>query len=107
MSELYCGDGDIYTGAISNIVSQDRSSFTVGDDTSDDAEISSDDKFVVFESYATNLDTVTNGRNNIMLYEKATNDILNITDDADEHSFNPSVSNDGEWIVFESTATTW
>ena len=84
--------------------------------------ISSDGRYVVFESYATNLVTVDmNGYLDIFMRDRDT-DNDGIFDEAgavsttlvsenggtqtNQHSYNPSISSDGQYIAFESSATT-
>lgn len=80
--------------------------------TSDKPHISANGRFIVFESYAADLipigGTVTN---DIYLWDAASDSIelISIASDglkSDGHSYAPTVSNDGNYIAFESRGTT-
>jgi Tol biopolymer transport system component len=73
--------------------------------------ISSDGRFVAFASAATDLvPNDTNGVNDIFLRDRSagTTERVSIStqgEQANQFSYNPSVSADGRWIAFESEAT--
>ncbi|MGB5456529.1 MAG: Ig-like domain-containing protein [Gammaproteobacteria bacterium] len=73
--------------------------------------ISDDGRYVVFESLATNLSSIsTGGTRQVYLKDLADDsvDLVSRTTDpvvADNSAENPDVSNDGRYIVFESNAT--
>lgn len=78
---------------------------------SDSADLSSDGRFVVFESVATNLVTGdTNGENDIFRHDRAVATTVRVSLDLEElqtdaGSFLPSISGDGNLVAFESPAT--
>ncbi|MFN2298950.1 MAG: PA14 domain-containing protein, partial [Anaerolineales bacterium] len=81
------------------------------DGPSEHPAISYDGRYVVFSSYATNLVTggVSGGKRHIYLYDRVTMTTELIDTDSDEilgneDSDNPSISADGQSIVFESFA---
>lgn len=92
------------------LVSKDSNS-VVGNNRSDTSDIDGTGRYVVFESSATNLVTnfVTNGINHIYRKDMITGEILLVSSDnngleADDSSSSPRVSDDGQFVVFESTA---
>jgi Tol biopolymer transport system component len=81
---------------------------TQGDDNSSAPVISSDGKFIAFESTATNLiDNDLNGLRDIFVHEIATGSTTRVSvgSEADNPSFAPSINSDGTYVAFESTAT--
>ena len=84
----------------------------VGNNTSEISDIDGTGQYIVFESSATNLVTnfVTNGLNHIYRKNMITGEILLVSSDengleANNSSSSPRVSDDGRFVVFESTAT--
>jgi len=82
-----------------------------GNDTSANADMSTDGQHIVFESSAPNF-PATNGVNNIYYVDAnaATHSVEQITlssaaEEADAASNNPSISDDGSMVVFDSIAT--
>jgi Tol biopolymer transport system component len=81
------------------------------DDRSYYASISSDGRYVAFESDAANLvGGDTNGRMDIFVHDRQTGETtrssVNSTGvEADERSYNASISSDGRYVAFESDAT--
>lgn len=79
------------------------------------SELSSIDgsgRYIVFESSATNLiaNFVTNGRKHIYRKDTFTGEVLLVSSDnvgleANNNCFSPRISDDGRFVVFESTAT--
>lgn len=87
---------------------------TTGEDASSQGGISADGRFVVYSSSATNLFTgQASGANtgNIFVFDRSTglNTLVSHTAASattpSGHSFSSSISADGRWIFFESTAT--
>ena len=82
-----------------------------GNDRSGDASISSTGRFIAFDSDATNLVTAdTNGATDVFLYDRQYLVTERISLDsagnqANGASSNPSVSADGRFVAFESTAS--
>ncbi|MBP9821656.1 MAG: PD40 domain-containing protein [Candidatus Pacebacteria bacterium] len=80
-------------------------------DVSHSSSISSDGRYVVFGSDATNLVADdTNGFHDIFLYDTELDTISRLTADDEEnqansHSLYPVISSDGEYIAFKSYAT--
>lgn len=81
-----------------------------GNEQSAFASISSDGRFVTFASYATNL-TPTNGfGSDIYVHDRSTGEtkLVSVGDRGavgDRGSFDPSISDDGRYVVFASEAT--
>ena len=93
------------------LVSKD-SNGVVGNNRSDISDIDATGQYVVFVSSATNLVTnfVTNGLNHIYRKDMITGEILLVSSDdngleANNSSSSPRISDDGRFVVFESTAT--
>lgn len=87
-----------------------RTLTTAGDDDSLNPDMSPDGSFVVFESDATNLALTTNFRHIYYVDTTIAHAIQQISlstggAGATANSFNPSISNDGNKVVFESDAT--
>jgi cysteine-rich repeat protein len=101
--ELYCGDGvGVY---ISTLISQ-NSSGIIWDSSSSYFDMSSDGRYVAFESFATNLVAGdTNGVADIFVYDRQTDTMQNITSIGNNSSRNPSISADGRYIAFQSLAS--
>jgi len=82
-----------------------------GDDDSSSPSISSDGRYVAFCSYATNLVTGdTNGSRDVFVYDRDTDTIERVSVDnsgvqGDGHSYDPSISSDGRYVAFGSSAT--
>jgi Tol biopolymer transport system component len=85
-----------------------------GDDSSTDPSISSDGRYVAFESFATNLLGVgndTNGFSDIFVHDRQTGtttrvsvNYLDVTEGGNGPSFDPSISGDSRYVAFESDA---
>jgi len=77
---------------------------------SQDPSISSDGRYVAFESPATNLVIGdTNARNDVFVYDRVTNEIERVSVDnsavqGDGSSYRPSISSDGRYVAFYSFA---
>jgi Tol biopolymer transport system component len=75
-----------------------------------DPTISSDGKFVAFESWANNLVTGdTNGYGDIFVHDTQTGETTRVSLDssggeANNNNFDPSISSDGRYVAFESLA---
>lgn len=101
-----CATGSIYR------VSIDTGGANSGNGNSDPARISSDGRFIVFESTATNLvANDTNGQSDIFVHDQLncitsrvslSNSGLQASDGG---STNPQISSDGRYVVFQSAAT--
>ncbi len=84
---------------------------TQGNNISENPSISSDGRYIVFESRATNL--VANDTNNcsdIFVRDRQTNTTTRVSVASDylqanDESHNPNISGDGQFVVFESLAT--
>jgi flagellin-like hook-associated protein FlgL len=87
------------------------SSAAQGNLASSAPDTSSDGRYVVFQSSATNLVAGdTNGRSDVFLRDTQTGITTRVSVDSlgvqgDNHSYNPSISDDGRYIAFESSAT--
>ncbi len=97
--------------AVTELISRDRLDGTQGNSTSSDADISSNGRFVVFSSMATNLvDGVDSGIGQIFIRDRNTNTTELVSVQTDGHPANgtcsdPSVSDDGRYVVYSSYAT--
>jgi len=102
---------DFQTSA-SSLVSQNPSAAS-GNGNSDSPDISSDGRFIVYRSFATDIATLaaTNGMPNLFVYDRAANSNALLTASlyqtvpADNRSRLPLFSNDGRTVVFESAAS--
>jgi Tol biopolymer transport system component len=101
---------DRQTGTTSRV---SRSSAGVqGDEASSFPSISADGRYVTFESTATNLVSGdTNGVTDIVVRDRQTGTTSRVSRSsagvqADSYSYNPSISSDGRYVAFESSATT-
>ena len=110
--------GDFQNGA--GVVVYDRSteifgflpsqgiSFEVagGDGESGASSVSANGRFIAYESSANNLlGSDSNGHSDIFVYDRTTGSNEQLTISADMGSFNPSISEDGRFVAFESNAT--
>lgn len=82
-----------------------------GDDEAFTISLSSDGNFVAFGSYATNLVAGdTNGKIDVFVHDRNTDttERISIASDAsqaDDESFSPAISSDGQFVAFQSDAT--
>jgi Tol biopolymer transport system component len=82
-----------------------------GNEGSFNPSISSDGRYVAFESYATNLVTGdTNDREDIFVYDRQTDTIERVSVDGkgtqgNNYSYKPAISADGRYVAFVSGAT--
>jgi TolB protein len=82
-----------------------------GNDSSLNPSISSDGRYVAFQSYATNLVTGdNNSRYDVFVYDRDTGEIERVSVDnsgveGNGNSLNPSISSDGRYVAFYSNAT--
>jgi Tol biopolymer transport system component len=101
---------DTVTGEI-RLVSSDDSGLVAANTASSSPRISDGGRFVVFESKATNLSTIASGGfSQIYLKDLADGSVDMISRNSsltagNGNSFNPDVSADGKYIVFDSSAT--
>lgn len=94
-------------------VSVDTNGTQASGGSSYNPSISADGNFIVFESNATNLDLVvndTNGYRDIFVHRVNPPATFRVSltynrGEANGHSYNPVISDDGQIIVFESTAS--
>ena len=93
-------------------ISIDSSGQHQGNNNSNNPSISSDGRFVAFESLANNLvPKDTNGRWDIFVYDRQTKTIERISIDSsglhqgNNHSNNPSISSNGRFVAFGSLAS--
>lgn len=103
---------DTLTGEVL-LVSSDASNQVEANTASSNPDISSDGRYVVFESKATNLDSSVSSPGNSQIFLKdlqsgtvqlVSRSSSNIAHDGSE-AVNPAVSDDGQIIVFETDAT--
>ncbi|MBW1642621.1 MAG: PD40 domain-containing protein [Deltaproteobacteria bacterium] len=82
-----------------------------GDNGSNYPSISSNGRYVAFDSYATNLVAGdTNARGDVFVYDRDTDTIERVSVDSsgvqgNDGSYNPSISSDGRYVAFVSSAT--
>ncbi len=101
---------DTQTGSL--IIASSASDGTQANDYSDYIDISSDGRYVVMDSSATNLvPNDTNGNQDIFVKELQTGNIARLTRDTNGvqggagYSYNPSLSADGKYVAFYSDVT--
>jgi len=106
-SDVFCRDWPI---GLTEIDSLDTNS-VFGNSSSTRCAISADGDFVAFESLSTNLAPGdTNSKSDIFVRSRAlgTTQRVNLSSggaQADDHSFDPSISSDGRYVAFRSYAT--
>lgn len=82
-----------------------------GNDVSDAPSISEDGRYVAFTSKATDLIALdTNGRRDVFVRDRVAGTTVRVSVSsagvaADRDCENPSISRDGRWVAFDSTAT--
>ncbi len=97
-------------GATTTLVSI-ASNGTQGDSYSDDASVSADGRYVAFSSKATNLVSGdTNGASDIFVRDTKMHTTVRVSVSSggiqgNDHSYTPSISGDGRYIAFSSSAT--
>ncbi len=85
--------------------------YTQGNKSSYSPAISADGRYVAFHSFASNLVSEdTNGKIDVFVYDRVNDTIqrVSVADDGaqgDGSSSNPSISADGQFVAFESSAT--
>ena len=100
---------DIQTGTISR-VSTDSSNLQANGESSS-PQITPDGRYVIFESAASNLVNADNNKkNDIFVKDLQTSSITRVSTnsgnaEANDSSFSPQISSDGQQIVFESIAS--
>jgi len=99
---------DLWTGEI--VLCSSDVDDVEGNGGSKDASITSDGRYVAFESSATNLVTTPTANRQVFRKDLQTGEILLCSSDADgiqgdDSSYNSSVSSDGRYVAFESHAT--
>ncbi len=84
---------------------------TQGNGESDTPVISADGRYIAYESYASNLVSGdTNDAQDIFLFDRDTNITIRVSvasdgTEANDHSFYPNISSDGQVIAFQSAAS--
>ena len=79
--------------------------------SSENASISSDGRFVAFDSFASNLVVEeNNGKSHVYVHDRLAGSTEKVSVDAsgtqgNNHSFDPSISADGRYVAFESAAS--
>jgi Ca2+-binding RTX toxin-like protein len=103
---------DVASTSITEIASVDSAEALVTTGSSYNPDISSDGRYVVFESDATSLVTGdTNGLRDIFRRDLTTGDTIRVNTDDDGNqatvsgAYNPTISDDGDFIVFQSSDT--
>ncbi len=97
--------------AVTQLISRDRLEGTQGNSTSGEEDISSDGRFVVFRSMASNLvDGVDSGVSQIFIRDRNAGNTELVSVQTDGYEANgacdsPSVSDDGRYVVYSSYAT--
>jgi Ca2+-binding RTX toxin-like protein len=97
---------NLFTGEVTRV------SGTQANGSSDFPSMSRDGQYVAFSSYATNLtgDTDTNNDSDIFVYDRTTGNTTRVSVNSsgvqgDGLSFKPSISADGRYVAFYSSAT--
>ena len=94
------------TGSIVTLISQNSQTKAAGNSSSTNPKVSSYGRFVVFDSSASNLTSGdTNLKQDVFLKDNVTNTMINITSGGNDHSTIPSISSDGRYVAFQSTAS--
>ncbi|SCA57313.1 hypothetical protein MTBPR1_50069 [Candidatus Terasakiella magnetica] len=103
---------DVATQKVSDIASVDSSEVLMTTSSSYNPSISTDGRYVVFESDATAMVTGdTNGFRDIFRRDLTTGDTIRVNttsasaEATGNHSYNATISDDGDFVVFESLAT--
>lgn len=117
-SNLVAGDAnarwDIFVHDLSTSMTTRVSVASGGGEANHDSfapALSDDGRYVVFRSNASNLVAGdANARHDIFVHDRDTGQTARVSEpagggDADGHSYEPAISGDGNWIVFESDAT--
>ena len=117
-SNLVAGDSnerwDIFVHELSSSITTRVSVPTGGGEANHDSfspSLSDDGRYVVFRSNANNLVAGdTNQRHDIFVHDRDTGTTARVSEpagggNANGHSYEPAISGDGNWIVFESDAT--
>jgi len=116
-SDLVAGDTnghwDIFVRDVTTDTTERVSIASDGTESNHDSfepGLSDDGRFVVFRSMAANLvPGDANARADVFVHDRATGATARVskpvTGESDGHSYNPVISGDGAWIVFESDAT--
>lgn len=103
---------NITTGEIKLASSSHNTTTTSGNNTSDSSSISDDGNLVVFQSTATNLSATTSANKQVFLKNFSDNSVKllsstdsTVTNQGNNESTEPVISNDGLKVVFTSKAT--
>ncbi|MEM7116072.1 MAG: hypothetical protein AAF614_26765 [Chloroflexota bacterium] len=100
---------EIQTGNITRIVAAENGVF--GDGQPSKIDISHDGRFITFDSNATNLVDISSGDfNDVFVYDRQTGIFTQVSVDSNgapgnEHSNSSSISGDGRFVTFGSSAT--
>jgi hypothetical protein len=94
-------------------LASENESGVVGNNNSEVSDIDGTGRYIVFESTATNLDPdiTTSGLNQIFRKDTVTGEVKLVSSDAsgrqvaNNASFSPAISDNGRYVVFQSTAT--
>ena len=104
---------DLLTGAIELVSTAADGAHTQGNNSSNQSSVSADGRYVVFESYATNLVTGDgNNTHDVFRKDLSTGDIVLVSSagdaahtQSDKRSDNPAISADGRYVLFTSQGT--
>jgi hypothetical protein len=98
--DIYLRDITLETTSLVNVIDTTP---IYADNESSNATISSDGRFIVFESKSTNLDGGTFSKANIFIRDMLTSDaIKRISLKSDVDSNNPAISSNGRYVSFDS-----
>ncbi len=101
--DVYIWDGD--TGTTTLVTATNTYGMTHGDDFTAYTDMSVDGRFIVYHSDATNgLVTDRNGGEDLFLWDRLTGTTTRLTN-GNGYSYSPSISADGNFVVFASEAT--
>ncbi len=102
-----------FTTSSAMLLTSKNASGVTGNDISKAADIDATGRYIVFESKATNLTSIATTPGMLHIYRKdtITGEVILVSSDdsglveANNKSSNPSISTNGRYVVFESTAT--
>jgi len=101
--DIYLRDLTLETTSLVNVIETTLTNI-YADNESSNASISSDGRFIVFESKSTNLDGGSFGKANIFIRDMQISDaITRISLNSDVDSNNPVISSNGRYLSFDST----
>jgi dipeptidyl aminopeptidase/acylaminoacyl peptidase len=99
-------EAGVYQIALHDFTTKARTVLTTGNDDSFEPSLSSDGKYLVFTSYASDIvDDDRNEASDIFFLDLETRAVHCISKGGDGNSYNPTLSGDGSTVAFSSLAT--